>query len=175
MNPMPELSPLLKRLRLSGILDSLETRNREAIDKRLSYVDFLAHLIADEVARREQKKFHLRLRRAGFRSTKTLEQFDATASSTLNPALLQELASCRFIEEHASVLIESAHDNRWRCVHRNRWRSAVLAAPAARDDVESESFLHMTSKNSASAEDCKSLTLRELAVIRIRDGESLPP
>lgn len=105
MNPMPELSPLLKRLRLSGILDSLETRNREAIDKRLSYVDFLAHLIADEVARREQKKFHLRLRRAGFRSTKTLEQFDATASSTLNPALLQELASCRFVEEHASVLI----------------------------------------------------------------------
>jgi len=40
---MPELSPLLKRLRLSGILDSFETRNREAIDKRLSYVDFLAH------------------------------------------------------------------------------------------------------------------------------------
>ena len=74
-----------------------------------------------------------------------------------------------------SVQRESAHDNRWRCVHRNRWRSAVLAAPAARDDVESESFLHMTSKNSASAEDCKSLTLRELAVVRIRDGELPPP
>jgi hypothetical protein len=37
---------------------------------------FLARLIQDEVARREQKKFHLRVRRAGFRSTKTLEQFD---------------------------------------------------------------------------------------------------
>ena len=27
MNPMPELAPMLKQLRLSGILDSLETRH----------------------------------------------------------------------------------------------------------------------------------------------------
>ena len=27
MNPLPELSPYLKQLRLSGILDSLEARN----------------------------------------------------------------------------------------------------------------------------------------------------
>ena len=105
MQPIPELTPLLKQLRLSGILDSLEARNREAIDKRLSYVDFLAQLVADEVARREQKKFHLRLRRAGFRSTKTLEQFDWTASPGLNAALVQELASCRFLDERVSVLI----------------------------------------------------------------------
>ena len=32
MNPAPELGPQLKQLRLSGILDSLEARNREAID-----------------------------------------------------------------------------------------------------------------------------------------------
>ena len=31
MNPIPELTPLLKQLRLSGILDSLEARNREAM------------------------------------------------------------------------------------------------------------------------------------------------
>lgn len=105
MQPIPELTPLLKQLRLSGILDSLEARNREAIDQRLSYVDFLARLIADEVARREQKKFTLRLRRAGFRSTKTLDQFDLTASPGLNAALVQELASCRFLDERVSVLI----------------------------------------------------------------------
>ena len=28
MNPMPELTPMLKQLRLSGIMDSIETRNR---------------------------------------------------------------------------------------------------------------------------------------------------
>ena len=30
MNPVPELAPYLKQLRLSGILDSLEARNRQA-------------------------------------------------------------------------------------------------------------------------------------------------
>ena len=52
MNPMPELSPLLKQLRLSGILDSLETRNQEAITAKLAYPEFLGLLIQDEVARR---------------------------------------------------------------------------------------------------------------------------
>ena len=76
MNPLPELSPYLKQLRLSSILDSLEARNRQAIDGKLAYTEFLALLIQDEVARRDQKKFDLRLRRATFRATKTLEQFD---------------------------------------------------------------------------------------------------
>lgn len=30
MNPIPELAPHLKQLRLSGILDSLDARNRQA-------------------------------------------------------------------------------------------------------------------------------------------------
>ncbi len=45
-------------------------------NRKLAYTEFLALLIDDEVARREQKKFALRLRRAPFRTTKTLEQFD---------------------------------------------------------------------------------------------------
>ncbi len=103
--PSPELSPLLKRLRLSGILDSLEKRNREAIENKLPYTDFLATLIADEVARREHKKFNLRLRRAGFRSSKTLEAFDFDHNPTVDQPLIRELAACRFIEEKVAVLI----------------------------------------------------------------------
>lgn len=57
MNPAPELAPQLKQLRLSGILDSLEARNRQALDSKLAYTELLALLIGDEVARREQKKF----------------------------------------------------------------------------------------------------------------------
>ena len=45
MNPMPELASQLKLLRLSGILDSLEARNRQAIDGKLPYTEFLAMLI----------------------------------------------------------------------------------------------------------------------------------
>jgi len=105
MNPMPQLTPLLKQLRLSGILDSLELRNRQAIDEKLSYSEFLALLIQDEVARRENKKFALRVRRAGFRSQKTLEGFDFTFNPNINQAQIMDLATCRFIEEKASVLI----------------------------------------------------------------------
>lgn len=105
MNPMPELTPLLKQLRLSGILESLPTRNREAVDKQLSYTEFLALLISDEVARREQKKFISRVRRAGFRGEKTLEGFDFAFNVSLNQSYIQDLATCRFVEERVAVLI----------------------------------------------------------------------
>lgn len=105
MNPLPELTPMLKQLRLSGILDSLDARNREAIDAKLAYPEFLALLIQDEVARREQKKFTMRIRRAGFRSQKTIEQFDFNFNPGINRAFIQELASCRFVTEPANILI----------------------------------------------------------------------
>jgi len=93
MNPIPELSPLLKQLRLSGILDSLELRNRQAIDGKLAYTEFLSILIADEVARREQKKLSMRLRRANFRGEKTLAAFDFDRLPNLNRGLIQDLAT----------------------------------------------------------------------------------
>jgi DNA replication protein DnaC len=105
MNPMPELVPHLKQLRLSGILDTLEARNRQAIDAKLAYTEFLALLIEDEVARREQKKFALRLRRAAFRATKTLDQFDFARLPQLNRALVHELATGHYLSERAPVLI----------------------------------------------------------------------
>jgi len=105
MNPMPELAPMLKQLRLSGILDSLESRNKQAIDKKMAYPEFLALLIADEVARRDQKRFTTRLRRASFRSHKTLDQFNFDFNPNINSALIHELITGRFIEEKVAVLI----------------------------------------------------------------------
>jgi DNA replication protein DnaC len=105
MNPVPELTPLLKLLRLSGILDSLEARNRQALDGKLAYTEFLSLLIQDEVARREQKKFQMRLRRATFRAAKTLEQFDFERLPKLNRTLVHELATGRYLDERAPVLI----------------------------------------------------------------------
>jgi DNA replication protein DnaC len=105
MTPSPELTSLLKQLRLSGILDSLEARNRQAIEGKLAYTDFLAMLLQDEIARREQRKFAQRLRRASFRVTKTLEQFDFERLPKLNRAAVHDLATGRYITEKAPVLI----------------------------------------------------------------------
>lgn len=105
MNPLPELALQLKQLRLSGILDSLEARNRQAIDAKLAYTEFLAMLISDEIARREQKKFSTRLRRAQFRASKTFEQFDFDRLPNLNRSLVHDLATGRYIHEHVPILI----------------------------------------------------------------------
>ena len=105
MKPKPELTPMLKQLRLSGILDSLETRNRQAIDKKMAYMDFLAMILQDEIARRSQKRLSLALRRANFRNQKTLEEFNFSFNPAINRALILDLGTCRFIEEKVAVFI----------------------------------------------------------------------
>jgi len=105
MNPIPELIPMLKQLRLSGILDSLEVRNRQAIEEKFAYTDFLAMLIQDEVARRTQRKLTTAVRRANFRNHKTMEDFDFSFNPKINRAQVLDLATCRFMEEKAAVLI----------------------------------------------------------------------
>lgn len=37
-----QLQPYLKQLRLSGILETLDTRHRQAVDGQWSYVEFLS-------------------------------------------------------------------------------------------------------------------------------------
>jgi DNA replication protein DnaC len=105
MDAMAQLVPQLKHLRLSGLLDSLDVRNRQAVEERLSYVEFLSRLLEDEVERRNQKQLHLRLRRAAFRGDKTLESFDFAFNPTLNRQQFFDLATCLYIQRHENVLI----------------------------------------------------------------------
>jgi DNA replication protein DnaC len=105
MNPSPELNTTLKQLRLSGVLDSLEQRNRQAIDGQLAYTEFLAMLLHDEVARRDQKKLRTRLARTGFAMGKTLETFDFDRLPNLNRTHIHDLATGRYIDEKVAILI----------------------------------------------------------------------
>jgi DNA replication protein DnaC len=100
-----QLVPYLKRLRLSGVLETLEVRNRQAIDGHWSYVEFLSRLVEDEVERRGQKQLALRLRRATVPSTKTLEGFDFNFNPALNRQQVLELATCNYIGQKRNVLI----------------------------------------------------------------------
>jgi len=104
-NPLPELASQLKELRLSGFLGSLEERNRQALEGKLAYTEFLALLMGDEVARRAQKKFSARISHAQFRGQKTLEQFDFARLPNRDRTLLHDLASGRYLHEKAPVLI----------------------------------------------------------------------
>lgn len=99
------LTPHLTKLRLSGILQTIEARNRQAVDGQWSYIEFLARLLEDEVERRAQKQLALRLRRSTTNSTKTLESFDFGFNPSINRQRVLHLASCDFIRQHRNVLI----------------------------------------------------------------------
>ncbi len=99
------LVPNLKRLRLSGILDTLEVRTQQAIAERWSYEEFLVRLIHDEVERRGHKQLELRIRRGGVDTTKTLEGFDFSFNPTINRAQVYDLATCEFVRRRRNVLI----------------------------------------------------------------------
>ena len=105
MELMAQLTPRLKRLRLSGILQTLEVRRQQAIEGQWSYIEFLNRLLEDEVARREQKQLALRLRRASVNSAKTLETFDLAFNPALNRQEILQIASCDFIRQHHNVLL----------------------------------------------------------------------
>ena len=100
-----QLTPYLKQLRLSGILDTLEVRNQQAIGEQWSYLEFLTRLIQDEVERRYQKQLDLRVRRSGISSAKTLESFDFAFNPMINRQQVYDLATCEFIRQHRNALI----------------------------------------------------------------------
>ena len=105
MNPMPEIEPLLKTLRLSGVSESLEIRNKEAIANKLSYTEFLATVLQDEILRRDQNKFSSMFRKSRLNSNKTLERFDFGFNPKINQQKIKDIATCRFIQEKVPVLI----------------------------------------------------------------------
>jgi len=100
-----QLIPFLKRLRLSGILQTLEARNQQAISGKWTYVEFLACLLEDEVERRAQKQLALRIRRAAINTTKTLEGFDFAFNPALNRQQVLDLTTCNYIRQKRNVLI----------------------------------------------------------------------
>jgi DNA replication protein DnaC len=100
-----QLAPHLRRLRLSGILDTLEVRTQQAIAEHWSYVEFLARLVQDEAERREHKRLDLRLRRGAVDTTKTLELFDFGFNPGINRQQVFDLATCAFVRQRRNVLI----------------------------------------------------------------------
>lgn len=105
MSPTDELVRLLKKLRLSGILETLDLRMQQAADENLALSEFLYRLLADEVERRDAKQLSVRLRRASFEHARTVEDFDFSFNSSVPKTKVLELATCAFVERRDNVLI----------------------------------------------------------------------
>jgi DNA replication protein DnaC len=99
------LMSTLKKLRLSGVLETLELRARQATDDGLSHSEFLFRLLCDEVERRDGQKLAGRLRRASFEAHKTLEDFDWRFNPKIAKDKLLELGTCQFVSRKEVVLL----------------------------------------------------------------------
>jgi len=105
MSTTDELVPVLKKLRLSGVLETMTLRLRQTAEENLDPTEFLFRLLHDEVERREAKQLQLRMGRAGFEHGRTLEDFDFTFNPLIPKARLIDLAAGSFVERHDNVLL----------------------------------------------------------------------
>ena len=105
MSTIDELVPYLKKLRLSGILQSLQLRLTQAREDNLPFEEFLFRLLSDEVERRDGKQLEQRVRRANFDHAKTLEDFDFHFNPNVPKAKVIDLATCNFVEQRQNVLL----------------------------------------------------------------------
>ena len=100
-----ELRPLLQRLKLGPMLDTLPERIALARRDGLDYADFLQIVLADEVSRRDHGRLELRLRQAGFEQLCRLEDFDWSSQVRRDRRLLDAACSLQFLDRREHVLL----------------------------------------------------------------------
>ncbi len=103
--PHAQLATVLRTLKLTGMLDTLDARLAEARAGTLGHIEFLQVLCEDEVARREAAAVARRLRAAHLPTTATLESFDFSFNPNLPVAQIRDLARLEFIPAGESVCI----------------------------------------------------------------------
>ncbi len=100
-----ELDNALRKLRLSGMANVLETRLRQAQTENMAPIDLLSALVSDELLRRQDRLFERRTKQARFRDTdRTLDSFDFDFNRKMNRALVYELATARFLAQREDAL-----------------------------------------------------------------------
>ncbi|MDO8679612.1 MAG: IS21-like element helper ATPase IstB [Acidobacteriota bacterium] len=100
-----QLSTRLRHLRLSGMVEALPGRVAQAEAAPLPHLEFLELLVEDELTRRADRLYARRLKQAGIVTVKTLADFEWAFNPKLPKVKLVELASARFVQTHAGVLL----------------------------------------------------------------------
>jgi DNA replication protein DnaC len=105
MSRTDDLIRTLKKLRLSGVLVTLDLRVRQMVEERLDTEEFLYRLLNDEAERREAKQLDLRVRRATFDETQTLEAFDFQFNPQIPRERIIELAAGHYLARHEAIFL----------------------------------------------------------------------
>lgn len=100
-----QLESKLKELRLTGMLQTLPVRIKQAEESNSGYQDFLMTLLEDEYERRQAGRLLKRLRQAGFEEEKTLEGFDFSFNPQIPIKKIKQLANCAYIENKENIFL----------------------------------------------------------------------
>ena len=101
----PELRTVMRRLKLSKMLDTLPDRLTLARQQKMPHQDLLLLVLSDEASRRDGLAATLRAQRGHLDPDMQLERWDETSRVTFDKAMWNELVSLRFIEAHAHAAI----------------------------------------------------------------------
>jgi len=99
------LADSLKKLRLSGLAQSLDVRLEEASANRLDYAEFLELILQDELAVRRERLVARRTKAACFREQKTLEDFEWDFNRSIKKKPFFDLAAGTFVRQRRDVLL----------------------------------------------------------------------
>lgn len=100
-----EFKAVLRRLRLSPMLETLPERIALARQKKMPYQDFLELVFSDEISRRDRISADLRARAAKLDPTMRLEAWDEGSAVSFDQELWAELTTLRFIDDSHNALI----------------------------------------------------------------------
>jgi DNA replication protein DnaC len=98
------LQKALRKLRLSGLAESLDVRLQEAAGNGLNHAEFLELILQDELAVRADRLLGRRVKAAAFREPKTLEDFDWQFNPSIKRKQIFELATGKFVRQAKDVL-----------------------------------------------------------------------
>ena len=104
MESMSQLKTNLKSLRLGSCNDNLEYRNKEAIQSKMSYIDFLLSLTQDEIDSRRFNKKERAIKKANLGKYKNILEFDFDFNPEINRKKIIDLATCRFVKENENII-----------------------------------------------------------------------
>jgi DNA replication protein DnaC len=99
------LQTAMRKLRLSGMSQTLEVRLQEATGNRLSHAEFLELVLEDELAVRADRLTGRRVKAASFREQRTLEDFDWRFNPSIKKKQIYDLATCQFVHQAKDVLL----------------------------------------------------------------------
>jgi len=117
-----EREALFRRLHLAHMRRLYQEVAVQAEEEGWSYADFLALLLAEEVAGRKQTRLQRLTRSAHFPFLKTMEEFDFSLQSTLRLALLGSYLGPELVSEDAPSSC-TARPGEGRLIW--RWPSAI--------------------------------------------------